>query len=295
MIIVKKIKNKKGFLLGEETLKIIMALIALAFLVYFLGSLYFNHIKNQEKEEAKATLEFLLKEINRGAEKIDIFNPDGWLIVSFSNGKDKPESCEGKNCICICEDRGCDVGVCKESEKEIGIYEDEGHHNSYFINENYLVEKSIKIEEPPVRLYTIYKEGIIKLYITESEVGGILEGTGENAQSFLNDLIKQMGSMESQETRSIQIPDELKGKQLLSWYNGKTNHRPTSCNEWENCICIHKDGDNTWADGGFSCIDASYKVTTQDPISMKLGEYNTNTYIEKTDSQINIKYQANEH
>ena len=32
--------NRKGFLLAEETLKIILALIAITFLVYFLVSLY---------------------------------------------------------------------------------------------------------------------------------------------------------------------------------------------------------------------------------------------------------------
>ena len=37
---IKKLKNKKGFLLAEETLKIILAVIAIGFLAYLLFSIY---------------------------------------------------------------------------------------------------------------------------------------------------------------------------------------------------------------------------------------------------------------
>ena len=66
--------NKKGFLLAEETLKIIIALISLGFLVYFLGALYFANQDSKELEQAKASLEFLVKEINDGRKEVTIFN-----------------------------------------------------------------------------------------------------------------------------------------------------------------------------------------------------------------------------
>ncbi|KKK68866.1 hypothetical protein LCGC14_2939740, partial [marine sediment metagenome] len=36
--------KKKGFLLAEETLKMILAVIAIGFLAFFLTSLYFNSV-----------------------------------------------------------------------------------------------------------------------------------------------------------------------------------------------------------------------------------------------------------
>ena len=48
-------KNKGGFLLAEETLKIVIALIALTFLIYFLMSLYFA--KTSENDDAITDLQ----------------------------------------------------------------------------------------------------------------------------------------------------------------------------------------------------------------------------------------------
>ena len=158
-------KNKKGFLLGEETLKIILAVIALGFLIYFLSSLYSNNAKNQEKEEAKASLEFLMKEIRGKAEKIDVYNPENWHVLSWNEygntqrikkilgidirvGRkniEKPEDCkEWSNCICICNKESCEERVCKKPEKAISI----------LIIRNDLAEltNSIKIEKPPLRM-----------------------------------------------------------------------------------------------------------------------------------------------
>ena len=97
-------KNKKGFLLAEETLKIILAVISIGFLVYFLTALYFANQKNEDLEQAEASLERIEKIINSVGEKSesqDIF-PQGWYLFSFTE-KGKPNSCAGKNCICICD------------------------------------------------------------------------------------------------------------------------------------------------------------------------------------------------
>ncbi|MEK6898030.1 MAG: hypothetical protein AABX28_01585 [Nanoarchaeota archaeon] len=100
-----KIKNKKGFLLAEETLKIVIALIALGFLVYFLTALYFANINKQKLEQAENSLT-RIGEIFDGLaegnfEVQDISNPKGWHLFSFVENV-KPNSCAGENCICIC-------------------------------------------------------------------------------------------------------------------------------------------------------------------------------------------------
>ena len=48
--------DKKGFLLGEETLKIIVAVVCLGFLVYFLSALYFSNANSKEKIQAEETI-----------------------------------------------------------------------------------------------------------------------------------------------------------------------------------------------------------------------------------------------
>lgn len=124
-------KNKHGFLLGEETVKIIIAVICLVALVYFLASLYLAN-RNKDLELAKASLEKLIADINAGRNETEIYNPKGWLITSFSSSKEIiPKYCldkEWENCICICVKpastggnvhfavNGCDnKGVCQET------------------------------------------------------------------------------------------------------------------------------------------------------------------------------------
>lgn len=103
--------NKKGFLLGEETLKIILAVISIGFLVSFLGALYYNSIKDKDLELAKASLEHLIDEINAGATEVDIYNPEEWYVLS----KD--------DLVCICETSfNCDVEEnCIKPNKKVDV------------------------------------------------------------------------------------------------------------------------------------------------------------------------------
>lgn len=138
-------KNTRGFLLAEETLKIIIAVICLALLAYFLVSVYLKSSEDEDLELAKASLEHLISEAGTG--EVEIYNPDGWVIISWPQvseqsfvnkyslgiigeeaGKTlKPLSCENlgwEKCICICKGDGagdCDKnGVCRESVLETG-------------------------------------------------------------------------------------------------------------------------------------------------------------------------------
>jgi len=115
-------ENKRGFLLAEETLKIVIALISIGFLVYFLVSLYLTNKESKELELAKASLQHLVDEINSNRGTVEIYNPKSWVIMSWSEGN-LPKSCSNLDwdkCLCICEGnqaKDCDDnGVCLESE-----------------------------------------------------------------------------------------------------------------------------------------------------------------------------------
>ena len=117
--------NKKGFLLGEETLKVVLAVIGIGFLVFFLMSLYYSFNRNKDLELAESSLNYLIEQIELESEEAEIYNPDKWILASYNRG-DMPELYLGRdweNCICICE-KDCSKTqntemVCVESEYSI--------------------------------------------------------------------------------------------------------------------------------------------------------------------------------
>ncbi|MEK6897640.1 MAG: hypothetical protein AABW93_03865 [Nanoarchaeota archaeon] len=147
------IKNRRGFLLAEETLKLIIAVIAIGFLAYLLFSLYSSSKSSRELGEARETLPFLMGEIKAGRTTVEIYNPDGWQLgtwpheiekgILFFKGRETqfPKTCSNiglKSCICLCE------GDNAESCDEEGVCLD---------NKGFLIEgNSIKIENPPMTL-----------------------------------------------------------------------------------------------------------------------------------------------
>ena len=153
-------KNKKGFLLAEETLKIILAVISIGFLIYFLTALYFANQNSEELEQAEASLEHLIEGINSMKEgdvrKVEIYNPEGWAISSWPYENDKPESCELNNwesCLCICKNPmmafssnfldNCEdksKGVCLENTEKLIVKEEGGS------------QSPIWIKNPPLKL-----------------------------------------------------------------------------------------------------------------------------------------------
>jgi len=97
-------KNCRGFLLAEETLKIIIAVISIGFLAFFLSSLYFNAVNNQKTVKAEASLERIsevIKNKESTSEVVSDITPPGWSLFSFV-GEEKPNTCSGQNCLCIC-------------------------------------------------------------------------------------------------------------------------------------------------------------------------------------------------
>ena len=138
--------NKKGFLLAEETLKMIIALIAISFLIYFLTALYFSNQDSENLELAEASLEHLMEEINSESKEVLIFNPEGWVIISWPyEEEDKlPNSCSilgWGNCICIVEDIGA-VG------KAVSVLPGIDSLREKYLKKSSETEKSICMKNP---------------------------------------------------------------------------------------------------------------------------------------------------
>lgn len=129
--------NKRGFLLGEETIKIILAVIAILFLILFIVYLYNNFTQNKDLTNAKSSLADLVSQIGSGATQFDIYNPANWVLSSWSSSASSiipgaevvPKQCttnKWNNCLCLCAAPGgsiktfliaCDTdGTCMQND-----------------------------------------------------------------------------------------------------------------------------------------------------------------------------------
>ena len=128
--------KKKGFLLAEETLKIVLAVIAIGFLAYLLFSIYQSNQTSKNLEFAKESLNHIVEEMNSERTRVEIYNPKGWHLGSWPHdvtegfliftetSTQMPLSCSNfgwESCICICEDNNADScdskGVCVDKER----------------------------------------------------------------------------------------------------------------------------------------------------------------------------------
>jgi hypothetical protein len=96
-------KSKKAFMLGEFTMKIIIAVLCIALLLYLLVAI-FGVFSSQKSEQAKATLQ----EISDGADVVAsentpyetiLYEPKGWVLGYYAN---RLGSCP-EQCLCLCE------------------------------------------------------------------------------------------------------------------------------------------------------------------------------------------------
>jgi len=99
-------EDKKGFLLAEETLKIIIAVICIVFLIYLLVAIYNSSTAEKKIEQAESILsrtDLIISSLKEGEnERQDIANPAGWHLYSFA-GQEKPNFCANEKCLCICQ------------------------------------------------------------------------------------------------------------------------------------------------------------------------------------------------
>ncbi|MDP3026931.1 MAG: hypothetical protein Q8N63_04430 [Nanoarchaeota archaeon] len=99
-------KSKKGFMLGEYTLKMIIAVLCILLLLYLLFSLYSNNKDQKNLQLAEASLNELVGKMGEakesGSAEITVLNPSGWTLINYYNNENKPNLCIG-NCICLCD------------------------------------------------------------------------------------------------------------------------------------------------------------------------------------------------
>jgi len=150
--------HKKGFLLGEHTLKLIIAIVCILFLLYLLFALYSIFAENKGKDKAEATLkniinvEMTLARTNNDKKtEFPVMEPKEWNILNYNDRGDINPECS-KNCLCICpdtyylewdslEERCQKDGACKKVD--------------YKVNG---AESGIEIKEEGIQLVLTYNE-----------------------------------------------------------------------------------------------------------------------------------------
>jgi hypothetical protein len=143
---MKRNYNKKGLLLPEETLKVVLAVLCLTFLAILLYSIYNAGKKSEDLGFATESVNFFVQEIRDGKTSVDIYNPSGWYLTSWPYGGEEPLSCSKlgwTSCICICEKNDADScdskGICINTKEKFQI---DG--------------ENIEIKNPPITLTIDY-------------------------------------------------------------------------------------------------------------------------------------------
>lgn len=100
--------GKRGFLLAEFTLKIIVAVLCIALLAFLFFKLYESFTDKSEVEKAGATLTRVVDGINnailKGTDYYVLMSPKDWILLYSEEGK--PLQCQGQRCLCLCEPEG---------------------------------------------------------------------------------------------------------------------------------------------------------------------------------------------
>jgi len=127
-------KNKKaGFLMGEFTIQIIVAVIVVVLLIVLVVSVYGIFTDDNELEKAKKQLEKIVELFDKVPDgkflKTEIFSVDNWFLKIFKNFNYPTGQCLSSSdvvdCLCICEHSDCEAGgvVCEEVDFKV-IFDD---------------------------------------------------------------------------------------------------------------------------------------------------------------------------
>src|SRR5689334_11446733 len=98
-------KSKKAELLEGETMKIILAVICIVFLVILAVQLYGLFANKTRIEQAKATTKEIsgvindLMNSNFVSKQYIILAPKGWFFTGWSKGENSATECQGEACI----------------------------------------------------------------------------------------------------------------------------------------------------------------------------------------------------
>ena len=143
-------KNKKGFMLGEFTLKVIVAVLCIALLIYLLFAIYSIFTSSSEIGQAKASLDIVVQGIgiassgSEGEFNTVITEPSSWLILYYSaENVRRPLRCGSNACICMCKEKGM---LDLKDQEEICDSESDGTC-AITSNNVEIAGQSLKIEE----------------------------------------------------------------------------------------------------------------------------------------------------
>ncbi len=127
-------KNKKGILLAENVLKIIIAALCIAVLVILGLKLFGMFSKENQVRKAEDSLNSIAEKITVLTSQeytqdhlyVDVYPPKdkGWYIRSFKRADFPEKQCVGRfeSCLCMCDDIGCKgLKACKGFEKETEV------------------------------------------------------------------------------------------------------------------------------------------------------------------------------
>lgn len=94
--------------LVTETLKIVIAVICIGFLVYLLVMMYFSGAEEKERQDAESLIDRMKgisAELEEGnSSEVNGLTPADWGIFSYAGAEKRPNQCAGTSCICICDD-----------------------------------------------------------------------------------------------------------------------------------------------------------------------------------------------
>ncbi len=168
--------NKKGIeLLGPEVVKLVVTVICLGILIFLLVSVYYSKVNSNKLKQAEAVLKGLdagsietiiervrnnQGNINGSAEGKLVLNPTGWYIFGFT-GK-KPNSCYGKNCVCLCSGVFVDTLFGIIESRQLGECDEKG---TCLIVEG--LKESFKIEIEPTNLLIRKQDNLIEVLKNE--------------------------------------------------------------------------------------------------------------------------------
>ena len=143
--------NKKGFLLGEFTLKMLVAIMCIIILLFLLYKIYGNFTGKTELSQAESSINAIGEEISsavlsNSVRSYMVLNPQDWILVYFGGDVKKPEKCNGK-CLCICEQVGWSGVVGKDQQSACnsqGVCKNVGYQIVGFTNQ--VISKPVQLE-----------------------------------------------------------------------------------------------------------------------------------------------------
>lgn len=103
--------HKQGFLLGEFTLKTVLAVLGILLLIYLLTVLYATFSQQRALEQAQGSLERIQEGIGQAAmgEKFMyvLTEPKSWKLIFYPSGLSSVAACNGGvQCLCLCKKAG---------------------------------------------------------------------------------------------------------------------------------------------------------------------------------------------